>query len=145
MRRHAGAARSARIGVRLSGEEQRQVEAAAKTRGFANPSAFIRAAIRNELKGRTELTGTEERIAGGFNGVSRDVFRVERGQHALFALVEAFAKVVLTCVPEPPPDAKPQAMARARERYDRLMKAAGQAMSGDARGAMEDLRNHGAN
>jgi|SRR5208283_956957 len=104
MRQHASAARSARIAVRLSSEEQRQVEAAAKTRGYANPSAFIRAAIRNELKGRAELTGTEERIAGGFDGVSRNIFRVERGQHALFALVDAFAKVVLTCVAEPAPD-----------------------------------------
>ena len=55
----------------------------------------------------------------------------------------AFAKAVLTCVPEPPPDARPQATARARERYDRLIKAAGQAMSGDARTAMEDLVSHG--
>jgi Arc/MetJ-type ribon-helix-helix transcriptional regulator len=145
MRQYAGAARSARIGVRLSSEEQNQVEAAAKTRGYANPSEFIRAAIRNELKGRAEMTGTEERIAGGFNGVSRDIFRVERGQHALFALVDAFAKAVLTCVPEPPPDARSQATARARERYDRLLKAAGQAMSGNARATMEDLESHGAN
>ncbi len=143
MRRHAGAARTARIGVRLSSDEQHQIEAAAKTRGYANPSAFIRAAIRNELKGRTEMTGTEERIAGGFDGASRDIFRVDRGQQALFALVDAFAKAVLTCVPEPPPDARPQATARARERYDRLIKAAGQAMSGDARTAIEGLASHG--
>ena len=143
MRQHAGAARTARIAVRLSSEEQHQVEAAAKTVGYASPSAFIRAAIRNELRGRVELTGTEERIAGGFDGVSRDIFRVDRGQQALFALVDAFAKAVLTCVPEPPPDARPQATARARERYDRLIKAAGQAMSGDARTAMEDLVSHG--
>ncbi|MGD0048156.1 MAG: ribbon-helix-helix domain-containing protein [Bryobacteraceae bacterium] len=116
MRQHAGAARTARIAVRLSSEEQYQIEAAAKTRGYANPSAFIRAAIRNESKGRTELTGTEERIAGGFDGVSRNIFRVERGQHALFALVDTFAKMVLTCVAEPPPDARPQATDRARER-----------------------------
>jgi hypothetical protein len=89
------------------------------------------------------MTGTEERIAGGFDGASRDIFRVDRGQQALFALVDAFAKAVLTCVPEPPPDARPQATARARERYDRLIKAAGQAMSGDARTAMEDLVSHG--
>jgi Arc/MetJ-type ribon-helix-helix transcriptional regulator len=144
MRKRAGAAKSARIAVRLSSEEQRQVEAAAKTRGYATPSAFVRAAIRNELRGRAELTGTEERIAGGFDNVSRDVFRVDRGQQALFALVDAFAKAVLTCVPEPPPDARPQAVARARERYDRLIKSAGQAMSGDARATIEDLVSHGA-
>ena len=145
MQRRLGSARSARIAVRLSSEDQHQVEEAAKTRGYASPSAFVRAAIRNELNGRVELTGTEERIAGGFERVSRDIFRVGRGQQALFALLETFAKAVLTCVPEPPSDARPQAVARARERYDRLIKNAGQAMSGDARAAMQDLVNHGTN
>jgi Arc/MetJ-type ribon-helix-helix transcriptional regulator len=145
MQRRLGLARSARIAVRLSSEDQHQVEEAAKTRGYASPSAFVRAAIRNELNGRVELTGTEERIAGGFERVSRDIFRVGRGQQALFALLETFAKAVLTCVPEPPSDARPQAVARARERYDRLIKNAGQAMSGDARAAMQDLVNHAAN
>jgi len=31
-------------------------------------------------------------------------------------------------VPEPPAEAKPQAVARAKERYDRLIKSAGRAM-----------------
>jgi Arc/MetJ-type ribon-helix-helix transcriptional regulator len=114
MKQRGSSARSARVAVRLTREEQRQVEEAAKTRGYANPSAFIRAAIRNELDGRAELTGTDERIGAGFDRVSHDVFRVGRGQQALFAMVDAFAKAVLTCVPEPPPDARPMAIA-ARE------------------------------
>lgn len=145
MERRAGARRSARVAVRLSSEEQRQVEETAKASGYANSSAFIRAAIWNELNGRAELAGTEERIAGGFDRVSKDIFRVGRAQQALFALMDTFAKAVLTCVPEPPPDAKPQAIARAKERYDRLIKTAGQAMSGDARAAMQDLVGHGTN
>jgi hypothetical protein len=143
MGQHARTPRSARIAVRLSREDQHQVEEATKARGYATPSAFIRAAIRNELNGRAELSGTVERIAGGFDCVSKDIFRVGRGQQALFALVDSLAKAVLTCLPEPPPDARPQAIARARERYDRLIKTAGQAMSGDARAAMQDLVGHG--
>ena len=145
MREHAGVARSARIAVRLSRQDQQQIEEAAKTRGYANSSAFIRAAIRNELNGREEMTGTEERIAAGFDRVSRETFRVSRGQQAFYALFDAFAKVVLTCVPEPPPDARQQAIARAKDRYDRLVKSAGQNMSGDARAAMQDLVGHGTN
>ena len=145
MKQRGSSARTARVAVRLSREEQRQVEEAAKARGYANPSAFIRAAIRNEVDGRAELTGTDERMGAGFDRVSHDIFRVGRGQQALFALLDAFAKAVLTCVPEPPPDARPQAIARARDRYDRLVKAAGQAMSGDARAAMKDLVDHGTN
>ena len=66
MMQRASSARSARVAVRLSKEEQRQVEETAKTRGYANPSVFIRAAIRNELDGRAELTGTDERIGAGY-------------------------------------------------------------------------------
>ncbi len=145
MRKHVEAGRSARIGVRIPREDHGQIEEAAKARGYASPSAFIRAAIRNELNGRAELTGTEERIAGGFDRVSRDIFRVGRGQQALFALVDALAKTLLTCIPEPPPDAMLQAIARAKERYDRLVKTAGQSMSGEARAAMQDLVSHGTN
>jgi Arc/MetJ-type ribon-helix-helix transcriptional regulator len=143
MKQRGSSARSARVAVRLSREEHRQVQEAVTTRGYANPSAFIRAAMRNELDARAELTGTDERMGAGFDRVSHDIFRVGRGQQALFALVDAFAKAVLTCVPEPPPDARPQAIARAKERYDQLVKAAGQAMSGDARAAMKGLVGHG--
>ena len=48
----------------------------------------------------------------------------------------------LTCVPDPPADGMPQSVARARDRYSRFAKAAGQAMVGDARAAMQDLVNH---
>jgi Arc/MetJ-type ribon-helix-helix transcriptional regulator len=142
MKQRANSARSARVAVRITREDQHHVEEAAKTRGYANPSAFIRAAIRNELDGRAELTGTDERIGAGFDRVSRDVFRVDRGQQAMFALVDAFVKTLLACVPEPPPEARPQAIARAKERYERLVNAAGQAMSGDSRAAMQDLVDH---
>ena len=143
--KHASSARDARVAVRLSREEQHEVEGAAKSRGYANPSAFIRAAIRHELDGRAELTGTDERMGAGFDRVALDIFRIGRGQQALYALVDAFAKAILTCIPEPPPEVRPQAIARAKDRYTRLVKAAGQAMSGDARAAMQDLVDHGTN
>jgi hypothetical protein len=66
-----------------------------------------------------------------------------RVQQALFAYLDTLAKTILTCVPEPPTDAKPQAVARARERYDRLLKSAGRAMVGDAKLAMQDLVTNG--
>src|SRR5215831_17891968 len=137
MKHHPAGKRTARIAVRLAIEEQRRIEEAAATRGYANASAFIRAAIRNELDGRAELTGTEERMGAGFDRVSKDIFRVGRGQQALYAIVDSLVKTVLTCVPEPPPAARQQAIASAKQRYDRLVKSAGQSMSGDARAAMQ--------
>lgn len=145
MRQSTGAARTARIALRLSQEDREQMEQAVKTRGYESPSALVRAAIRSELNGRPELTETEERIAGGFERVSRDILRLARGQQALFALLDTLAKTILTCVPEPPPDARQQAVARGKERYDRLMKTAGQSMSNGAHVAMQDLTGHGTN
>jgi len=142
MEKHAAKVRGARITVRVSAANQREIEEAAKTRGYASPSAFIRTAIRNELHGREELTGIEERIGGSFERLSKENFRLSRALQALFALVDALSKTVLTCMPEPPAEAKPQALALARDRYHRLVKSAALGMSGDARAAMEDLLNH---
>ena len=63
-------------------------------------------------------------------------------QQALFAYVDTLTKTLLTCVPEPPADAKAQAVARAKERYDRLLKSAGRAMVGESKLAMHDLVDH---
>jgi Arc/MetJ-type ribon-helix-helix transcriptional regulator len=134
--------RATKFTVRFNQTEQRQIEAATKAGGYSSPSAFVRAAIRNELDGRPELMGAEQRLAAGFDRVIHEVFRVGRGQQALFALIDALTKTMLTCVPEPPSDARPQAVARGRERYDRLMKSAGRAMVGEIRAAMQDLVSH---
>lgn len=67
------------------------------------------------------------------------MFRLARAQPALFAYLDTLAKALLTCVPEPPPEARPQAVAGAKERYDRLLKSAGRAMVGESDLAMKDL------
>ena len=124
MREPTGAARRARIALRLSQEDRDQIAEAVRLRGYESPSALIRAAIRNELNGRPELVEAEQRIFGGFERMSQEILRSARGQQALFALLDTLAKTILTCVPEPPPEARPQAIARAKDRYDRLMKSA---------------------
>ena len=67
------------------------------------------------------------------------MFQVGRAQQALFAYVDTLAKTLLTCVPEPPADARPRAVACAKERYERLIKSAGRAMVGESKLATEDL------
>jgi Arc/MetJ-type ribon-helix-helix transcriptional regulator len=142
MERRTARARDARIGVRVNAQDQVEIEETARSRGYSSPSAFIRTAIRNELHGREELTGIEERISGSFERLSNESFRLSRTLQALFALVDALSKAVLTCVPEPPAEAKPQAVALARERYHRLIKSAGAAMSGDSSATMKDILSH---
>lgn len=128
--------------IRFSENAKKSIDDASRQRGFASPTAFIRYAIEQEMAGRKEdLTGAEERLAAGVLQVRHDQFRLMRMHQALFAYVDTLTKTLLTCVPEPPADAKAQAVARAKERYDRLLKSAGRAMVGESKLAMHDLVN----
>jgi hypothetical protein len=130
--------------IRFSEKTIKELEATGRQRGFASLSAFIRYAVKQELGGREEgLTGTEERLAASMEQVRKDVFRLTRAQQALFAYLDTLTKAFLTCVPEPPADAKPQAVARAKERHDRLLKSVGRAMVGESGMAMKDLLGNG--
>ena len=93
----------------------------------------------NSPAGGDNLIGAEERLAATIEQVRRELFRLGRAQQALFAYVDSLAKVLLTCIPEPPQDVREQAIARARERHNRLVKSAGSAMVGDSQAAMQDL------
>ena len=130
--------------IRFSEKILKETEATARARGFSSATMFIRYAVEQELAARQEgLTGAEERLAGSVEQVRRELFRLGRAQQALFAYLDTLAKTLLTCVPEPPADAKAQAVARARERHDRLLKTVGRSMLGDSTAAMQDLVSHG--
>lgn len=127
--------RSVRMNDKLDG----RLQAAVKDRGFATPSDFIRSAVEEALNEDEGLVGMEERIAASCVRINKDIYRVMRAQQALFAFVDAFVKAFLTCMPEPPSQVKAQAIACAKERYDRLVKSAGKGMSGESKLAMHDL------
>ena len=129
--------------IRFSEKTMKQTEAIARERGFASVTAFIRYAVGQEMSVRqVALVGAEERLAGDLEQVRREVFRLGRAQQALFAYIDTLAKTLLTCLPEPPAEAKAQAVARARERHERLMKTVGRGMLGESSAAMQDLVNH---
>ena len=125
--------------VRIQPELDQRMQNATKERGYRSPSAFIRAAIESELKSRSERAGMEEQTAASFDRLAKEFQRVLRGQQAIFALLDAFTKVFLGCVPEPPAEARAQAITVARDRHMQLMKAAGRSLANDARSAMQDL------
>jgi hypothetical protein len=130
--------------IRLADDIDERLQSTAKIKGFANPSAFLRAAIDHELSGREDtMIGAEERLAASMEQMRREIFRLGRAQQALFALVDSLAKILLTCVPEPSGEAMDAAVARARGRHARLLKSAGQAMVGDSQLVMQDLVKHG--
>jgi hypothetical protein len=131
--------------VRVSRDLGVAIKKETKARGYTTASAFIRAGIEHELGSRDAdvLTGAEERLVATIDQVRRELFRVGRAQQALFAFVDSLAKVLLTCIPEPPQAVREQAIARAKERHVRLLRTAGTSMVGDSRAAMQDLVGHG--
>ena len=98
--------------IRLTEAIDQRIQSAAKLRGYSNPSAFLRAAIKKELNEPGEGSAANEKILGSIREVRQDVRRVERAQQALFALVDSFAKVFVTCVPEPRGEAMQTALGR---------------------------------
>src|SRR5271155_1724144 len=130
--------------IRLNADIDERLQSTVKLKGYANPSAFLRAAIDHELSGREDtMIGAEERLAASMEQMRREIFRLARAQQALFAFVDSLAKVLLTCVPEPGGEAMEAAVAKARGRHTRLLKTAGQAMVGDSQAAMRDLVDRG--
>jgi predicted DNA-binding protein len=62
--------------IRLSADTDERLQSAMKLRGHANPSAFLRAAMDHELKGREEaMLGAEERLAISMDQISREISR----------------------------------------------------------------------
>jgi len=130
--------------VRLSSDADERLQSAVKLRGYANPSAFLRTALDQELKGREEtILGAEERLATSLDQISREISRLGRAQQALFALVDSLAKILLTCIPEPGAEAMEVAVTRAKGRHVRLLKSAGQAIVGESQSALQELVNRG--
>jgi len=130
--------------IRLTADADERLQSAAKIRGYANPSAFLRAAMDHELKGREEtMLGAEERLATSMDQISREISRLGRAQQALFALVDSLAKILLTCIPEPDAAVMEAAVTRAKGRHVRLLKSAGQAIVGESQSALQELVNRG--
>lgn len=96
--------------------------------------------MEKELGARQDgVIGAEERLAASIEQVRKDMYRLMRVQQALFAYLDTLAKTILTRVPEPPVEAKPQAVASQESVMTRLLKSAGRVVVGDSKIAMQDL------
>ena len=125
--------------VRIHDDLDGQMRKTAKERGYRTPSAFIRAAIESEVKSRNEMAGMEAQTAASFDRVSQELRRVQRNQQALFTLIDALTRFVITCLPEPAAASRVQAIAAAKERYRHLIQTAGQMMANDAFATLQEL------
>src|SRR3984885_6657552 len=129
-------------GIRFSEATYKAVVKAAKTRDYASPSAFMRTAVEKELRGAdATLDESEQRISASLEKYSKQVRKVSTGQQALFAYMDALAKVILTTLPDTDDDTMKAAVARGRLRYSRFLKSVGANMVGDAQAALSELVN----
>ena len=129
-------------GIRFSEATYKAVVQAAKTRDYASPSAFMRAAIEKELRGAdATLDESEQRISASLEKHSKQVRRVSTGQQALFAYMDALAKVILSTLPDTDEDTRKADVARGKLRYSRFLKSVGANMAGDAQAALMELVN----
>ena len=129
-------------GMRLSDATYKAVVQAAKARDYASPSAFMRAAVEKELRGAdATLDESEQRINASLEKYSKQVRRVSTGQQALFAYMDALAKVILSTLPDTDEDTRKADVARGKLRYSRFLKSVGANMAGDAQAALMELVN----
>jgi Arc/MetJ-type ribon-helix-helix transcriptional regulator len=128
--------------LRLPDQLAARIAEASKKQRYPTPSAFIRDAIEEKLEGRNGHE-SEDRIAATLERLGQELRRLGTALQAEFALLDALCRVVLLCVPEPPPEVHSQALANAKERHQKLLKMAALSMHGDARATVTQLVSHG--
>src|SRR3984957_10277670 len=129
-------------GIRFSEATYRAVVQAAKARDYASPSAFMRAAVEKELRGaEATLDESEQHLSASLERYSKQVRRMSTGQQALFAYVDALAKVILSTLPDTDEDTRKTAVARGKLSHSRFLKSVGANMVGDAQAALSELVN----
>jgi hypothetical protein len=129
-----------------SKEFRDRVRLAAKERGFRSEQAFILAACKNELArgDNTEATAQlEARIAATLATTGKQVQSLFTLVHAQFALTNSLLQYVLTCVVEPPEEVLPAARARAKARYAKILRLAGEEVATRNQATLEQVLSHG--
>jgi hypothetical protein len=87
------------------------------------------------------VSETEARIAASFNQVHRQLQSLHTAIQGQFALTDALAKYLLTCIVEPPGELLTSARARARDRYEKLLRAAAKTITGETDNPLMETMN----
>ncbi len=130
--------------VRLSESTEDQIQNAIRTYGHASIAAFLRTAIQNELRRRHAAGPQVEReIAATLDHHRRELKALTAAVQAQFALIDAFARMMLHCIPEPSAEVHASAVAQARQRHQKLLRMAAINMRGETKSAIAELVRHG--
>jgi hypothetical protein len=106
-----------------------EVRVAVKQRGFRSEQAFLTAACQQALRdgdGAEAIEDLEDKIVATLVNVGKEVQSLFTLVHTQVALTNSLWQYVLTCIAEPPEEVLPAARARARLRYARILRLAGQ-------------------
>lgn len=123
-----------------------QVRAAAKERGFRSEQAFILTACEKEVRRGDETEATtqlEAKIAATLANVTKEVQALFTLVHVQVALTNSLLQYVLTCTLEPPGEMLPAARARARLRYNKILRLAAQEVATRNKATLEEVLTHG--
>ena len=77
------------------------------------------------------------------SNVAREVQSLFTLVHTPVALTNCLLQYVLTCVPEPPEEVLPAARARAKLRYAKMLRFAGQEVATRNKATLEEVLSHG--
>lgn len=120
--------------IRLQEALKKKVEEISTERGYRSCSAFMVEAIEEKLRRDEALDSVseaEERIAASFSEIYRQLQSLHTAAQGQFALTDALAKYLLTCIVEPPGELLPSARVRAKDRYEKLLRAAARTITGE--------------
>jgi hypothetical protein len=125
-----------------SGALRDEVRAAVKQRGFRSEQAFLTAACKQALRdgdGAEAIEDLEDKIAATLANMGKEVQSLFTLVHTQVALTNSLLQYVLTCMAEPPEEVLPAARARARLRYARILRLAGQEVAPRNKATLEQV------
>jgi len=128
-----------------SAELRNRVRLAVRERGFRSEQAFLVAACEHELRESDSAEATdrlEARIAATLANTGKQVQSLFTLAHAQFALTNSLLQYVLTCVVEPPEEVLPAARARAKARYAKILRLAGEEVATRNQATLEQVLTH---
>ena len=129
--------------VRLTASVEAEVMNVIRSDGYASIAAFLRTAVQNELKRRNVTSQAESDIAATLEqhrcDIRRELKSLATAINAQFALLDALARVMLQCIPEPAAEIHESAKAQARQRHAKLIKMAAVILKGEANATMAEL------
>jgi Arc/MetJ-type ribon-helix-helix transcriptional regulator len=129
--------------IRFSDSVEHEVENAVRSGGYASAAAFVRTAVEHELKQRQEFLQSEREIAATLEQHRNEVHRELRGLaaalNAQFAFLDAYARLMLHCIPEPAAEVYEAAKAQAMQRHEKVLRMAATILKGEANASMTAL------